>query len=133
MGVTRRLGAISLVSIAALSHLLRAVAQLAPAGQCPAGEYGYSKSCQGGYYLSNDKVGGHDNAMLHSSSSDYPSTLTSSQGGYKVVMQTDGNLVIYNSGMSAVWNIVTSGQGTSPYTHTHTHTHTHEKCTCAKL
>ena len=33
----------------------------------------------------------------------------------KVVMQTDGNLVIYNSGMSAVWNIVTSGQGTSPY------------------
>ena len=115
MGVTQRLGTISLLSIAALSHLLRAVANVAPAGQCPGGEYGYSKSCQGGYYLSNDNVGGHADALLHSSSSNYPSTLTSSGGGYYVVMQTDGNLVIYTSGNSPIWSSGTSSQGTGPY------------------
>ena len=78
---------------------------------CPAGSYGYSKSCQGEYYLSNDNVAGHADALLHSLDSGYPSTLMSSKGSYKVVMQTDGNLVIYTSGMAPVWSTGTSGTG----------------------
>ena len=82
---------------------------------CPAGSYGYSKSCQGVYYLSNDNVGGHADALLHSLGSGYPSTLMSSRGGYKVVMQTDGNLVIYTSGMVPVWSTGTWYSGTGAY------------------
>ena len=35
---------------------------------------------------------------------------------YKLVMQTDGNLVLRDSTQKALWNSGTSGKGTKPYT-----------------
>ena len=47
-----------------------------------------------------------------------PKLTTSDVGPYNMVMQSDGNLVIYDSStpMQAVWNTGTNGKGVAPYT-----------------
>jgi hypothetical protein len=44
-----------------------------------------------------------------------PATLLSHDGKYKMIMQTDGNLVLYNSAQMPVWASSTYGKGTGPY------------------
>lgn len=45
-----------------------------------------------------------------------PLVLSSKNGGYRVAMQVDGNLVIYDMTDKAIWATNTSGKGTAPYT-----------------
>ena len=56
---------------------------------------------------------GDGNLVLYSPSRALWSTGTVGQGGVRLIMQSDGNLVLYRANWTAVWNSQTSGHGPS--------------------
>ncbi|NTW62451.1 lectin [Candidatus Saccharibacteria bacterium] len=53
------------------------------------------------------------NLVLYSQGKAIWASWTVGKGGVKLIMQTDGNLVMYDKDWKAIWNSKTSGKGTS--------------------
>jgi len=97
--------------------LLCALASQLPgqaAAACDPGSTGVdTKPCVGSYYLSTGQVGGGASVSMNSSAA-HSSKLNSLSNAYQFVLQTDGNMVVYQNS-TVIWPGSGLNAGTGPW------------------